>query len=629
MKKNIMHSGKYYRKPMLLLALVILMVLSTCQQNQEQNYIRVNQAGYKPGESKCAILFSNTRIKEDFFIRSERGDVIIENLKPEEINIEGWGAFKYYYRLDFSILDITGIYYVIGSESGSRSVSFPVSSDVYSGFTDDLLGFMRQQRCGYNPFLNVECHQMDGKTMYGPMGDSSFIDVTGGWHDAGDQLKYLISGSYATAHMLKAYEIKPEQFNDSVDSLGRYGSNGVPDVLDEALWGINWILKMHPSPDLLFHQVGDDRDHIGWKMPDNDKSDYGWGENSYRVVYFASGKPQGLREYKSEATGVSNLAGRCAAALAIAYNIWKDDTDRILFANRCLVSARTVFEMGLKNEGFQQGNSFGAPYRYTEDTWADDMEWGAAELYRATGDEKYLDYARDFAIRAGAVSWMPLDTAEHYKYYPFVNIGHYALYDLVDNDFKKLLSDYYRMGIEATVKRAGKNVYNVGVPFIWCSNNLLTSLITQIILYEEMTSDFTYHDFMTDQVNWLFGVNPWGTSMFTGIPDGGEYPLDVHTSIWALTGKKVTGGLVDGPVYSTIFNSLKGIALSDEDEFTDFQNDYVVYHDDISDYSTNEPTMDGTAGSMIMMSYLERRTTNDERRTMNTKPEPRRSRARR
>ena len=73
-----------------------------------------------------------------------------------------------------------------------------------------------------------------------------------------------------------------------------------------------------------------------------------------------------------------------------------------------------------------------------------------------------------------------------------------------------------------------------------------------------------------------------------------------------------------------------------EDEFADFQNDYVVYHDDISDYSTNEPTMDGTAGSMIMMSYLERRKTNDERgmtkderRKMNTKPEPRRSRARR
>jgi hypothetical protein len=112
---------------------------------------------------------------------------------------------------------------------------------------------------------------------------------------------------------------------------------------------------------------------------------------------------------------------------------------------------------------------------------------------------------------------------------------------------------------------------------------------------------------MADQLNWLFGANPWGTSMFTGLPEGGEYPVDVHTSIWALTEKEVPGGLVDGPVYSTIFNSLKGLSLSGEDEFEQFQNDYVVYHDDISDYSSNEPTMDGTAGSVIMMSYLENR----------------------
>jgi hypothetical protein len=407
--------------------------------------------------------------------------------------------------------------------------------------------------------------------------------------------------------MLKAYSMFPDQFNDLVDSLGRKGSNGVPDVLDEAVWGLQWILKMHPSPDQLFHQVADDRDHIGWKMPDNDRSDYGWGENSYRVVYFADGRPQGLNEYKSSATGVSNLAGRCAAALAMAYDIFKDNPGMKAFAEKCIRSARTVFELGVTNEGYQQGNSYGAPYRYNEDTWADDMEWGAAELYRATGENKYLEYAKEYALEAATVSWMPHDTADHYRFYPFVNIGHYALYDLVDDEFRDVLAGFYRQGIEATLSRAEQNVYNVGVPFIWCSNNLLTSLITQIIFYEDMTSDLSYHELMTDQLDWLFGVNPWGTSMFTGLPEGGEYPVDVHTSIWALTENEVAGGLVDGPVYSTIFNSLKGLSLSDEDEFAKFQNDYVVYHDDISDYSSNEPTMDGTAGSVIMMSYLENR----------------------
>lgn len=596
-----------HKKHLLFIVIISLIIQGACVRKPEPVYIRINQAGYHPGDIKRAIIFSNKEVEETFRLISDEGKIVFDKLEPFKLEPETWGKFKHYYELDFSFLKNPGTYTIRGSESGYESATFPISGDVYDGYTGDLLGFMRQQRCGYNPFLDVKCHTLDGKTMYGPMEDSTYVDVSGGWHDAGDQLKYLITGSYATAHMLKAYQMFPENYNDRVDSLGEPGANGLPDILDEAIWGLQWILKMHPAPDLLFHQVADDRDHIGWKMPDNDKSDYGWGENSYRVVYFANGKPQGLKEYKSEATGVSNLAGRCAAALAMAYTIWKDDPLKKDFADKCLSSARTVFNLGLKNEGFQQGNSYGAPYRYNEDTWTDDMEWGAAELYRATGEEKYLKMARDYAVQSAAVSWMPFDTAAHYRYYPFVNIGHYALYDLVDDNFKKVLAEYYKMGIEATIERGEQNVYNVGVPFIWCSNNLLTSLVTQIIFYEEMTSDSTYHDYMKDQVDWLFGINPWGTSMFTGLPEGGEYPEDIHTSIWALAGQEVAGGLVDGPVYSTIYNSLKGITLSDIDEFAKFQNSYVVYHDDINDYSTNEPTMDGTAGSIIMMSYLGKR----------------------
>ena len=151
--------------------------------------------------------------------------------------------------------------------------------------------------------------------------------------------------------------------------------------------------------------------------------------------------------------------------------------------------------------------------------------------------------------------------------------------------------------------KAMTNPYGIGIPFIWCSNNLLTSLITQVILYEKMTSDTQYHQFLVEQRDWLFGRNPWGTSMFTGIPAKGEYPVDVHTSIWALTKLEARGGLVDGPVFASIFNSLQGLILINPDEFADVQNKYVVYHDDTGDYSTNEPTMDGTAGSILMMAH--------------------------
>jgi hypothetical protein len=593
---------------MILLLLNFLLIFlqtltSDSSDNHEEIYIRVNQLGYFPEESKIAVAFSQKVIKEKFLLISKADNSIIATIKPTKSKARGWGTFEYYYEIDFSSVSATGKYYIEGKKSKSGSQTFNISLNAYQNQTDNLLEFLRQQRCGYNPYLDIVCHQKDGRSMFGPMPDSTFIDVSGGWHDAGDQLKYLITSSYATAHMLLAFELYPDRFSDNVNALGQPFPNNIPDVLDEAKWGLDWIHKLHPAPNRLFHQIADDRDHIGWKMPDNDPSDYGWGPNSYRVAYFATGEPQGLREYKSEATGIANLAGRSAAAMALAARIWKEFLKDESYSKKCLDAAQSLYKLGIENEGFQQGNSYGAPYRYTEETWADDMEWGAAELFKATGKKSYLEDAKKYALKANTISWMNLDSAAHYQYYPFVNLGHFVLYDLVDESFKETLAGYYLNGIEYTFEKSLNNPYGIGIPFIWCSNNLLTSLITQLILYEKMTGDIQYQEFMLNHRDWLFGKNPWATSMFTGIPEEGEYPVDVHTSIWALKKLEVPGGLVDGPVFSSIFNSLKGLTLYNPDEFAHLQNKYVVYHDDIGDYSTNEPTMDGTAGSIIMMAH--------------------------
>lgn len=585
-----------------ILAFTLSQLLSSATE-PDAIHFRINQMGYLPEEPKIALLFSNNAITEKILLVNTKENRIIARFRPKEINTKGWGTFKFYYEIDFSAISEEGEYRLQTKNTTAASLFFKISTKTYKNKSELLLEFMRQQRCGYNPFFDIVCHQGDGRSFYGPMPDSTFVDATGGWHDAGDQLKYLITGSYATAHMLKAYDLFPETFVDSYNHLGQPISNNIADVLDEAKWGLDWILKLQSQPGQLIHQIADDRDHRGWKMPDNDNSDYGWGPNSYRTAYFATGSPQGLNKFKSEATGISNLAGRSAAAMAIAARIWKKDLQDSIFSAICLKTAKSLYKLGKEKEGFQQGNSYGAPYRYAEKTWADDMEWGAAELYKTTKNNAYLEDAKKYAIMANTVSWMPYDSVPHYEYYPFVNIGHYALYEHVDSNFKKTLANYYKSGIEDIVRRGKSNPYNIGVPFIWCSNNLLTSLITQGILYAKMTGDTTYSTFMLEQRDWLFGRNPWGTSMFTMMPAHGEYPFDVHTSTWALGKKQVPGGLVDGPVYSTIFKSLKGLHLNEPDEFAAFQNNYVVYHDDIGDYSTNEPTMDGTAGSIIMMAY--------------------------
>ena len=593
-----------FKLTLLFLLNVLFAIPASAGEARDSVYIRVNQVGYLETDSKVAVAFSNSPFNGRFSLHNAETGKRVFRGKAKESETGAWGSFKHYYHLDFSEVTEAGRYYLQLS-SGARSAEFGIGrSDSYKNYQEDLIGFMRQQRCGYNPFLDMVCHQRDGRTMYGPMPDSTFIDVSGGWHDAGDQLKYMITSSNATARMLKAYEMEPDKFGDKVNALGQPGANGIPDVLDEAKWGLDWMHKMHSAPDQLFHQVADDRDHLGMKWPDKDSSDYGWGPNSYRVAYFATGKPQGLREHKSRATGIANLAGRSAAAMAIAARIWREELNDPVFAEKCEKAAFELYAMGKAQEGFQQGNSYGSPYRYNEDTWADDMEWGAAELYTNTKDKTFLEDGKRYAKLAGTVSWMDKEDAEHYRYYPFVNVGHYVLYQHADEETKKELAQYYREGIEQTVVRGRKNAFSIGVPFIWCSNNLSVALITQIILYEEMTGDLQFHDFMLAQRDWLLGRNPWGTSMFMNIPRTGEYPQDVHTSVWYLTREEVPGGLVDGPVYASVYNSLKGLHLAEPDEFEKFQTEHVVYHDDFGDYSTNEPTMDGTAGAIFMMAYF-------------------------
>ncbi len=565
-------------------------------------FIRINQVGYLPDERKVAIAFSNQSVKGKFDLIDRTGKSVWSGtIKSSQA--PGYDSHRFYYDLDFSAFTKSGEYVIRISSRKAESSVFKINASVYGTYHEDLLEFMRQQRCGYNPWFDATCHEKDGRSMGGPMPDSTYVDVTGGWHDAGDQLKYLITGSNATARMIMAWQLFPDRFTDEFNALGQPGGNGIPDILDEAKWGLDWIHKLHPEPGQLFHQVADDRDHIGWKLPSYDQSDYGWGKNSYRAAYFATGEPQGFGKYKSQATGIANVAARSAAAMALGYQVWEEKHLDEAYAIRCLIAAEDLYRMAKKQEGYQQGNSYGAPYRYNEDTWTDDMEWAAAELFKATGNKKYLQDALHYAEQTNTLSWIETDTTAHYQHYPFLNIAHYVLYPLVDDAFKKKLAGYYKVGIEKTLRRANSNAFQYGVPFIWCSNNLAVDLALQILLYEKMSGDYQYHNYALAIRDWLLGRNPWGTSMVTSIPRKGEYPVDVHTSTWALTKKEVPGGLVDGPIYKSIYDRLLGLTLTQPDEFASFQNSYVVYHDDIGDYSTNEPTMDGTACAIMLMAW--------------------------
>jgi hypothetical protein len=567
-----------------------------------ESFVRVNLVGYHPVDTKIAIGLGSSELPLVFQVVDNATQQVVWEGQTKRI-AEAWGRFRHHAELDFSSFDKAGRYRIrLGSV---ESPPFLIQATVYADLPDQLLEFMRHQRCGYNPWLDEVCHSFDGRTAYGLLPAGSYVDARGGWHDAGDQLKYLITASNATAQMLLAYQLgassaEPVKLGDRVNDLGQPRPNGIPDLLDEARWGLDWLLRLHPAPDQLYHQVADDRDHAGFRLPHKETVDYGWGPGSYRVVYAADGQPQGLREFKSRSDGVANIAGRYAAAMALGYQIWKDDAEHRDYAQRLLQAGKEVYALGKADEGVQQGNSYSAPYRYEESTWADDMEWGAAELLRATGEPKYRDEAMRYAELATTDGWMGRSQIGHYQYYPFMNIGHFRLYDQVDDDTKETLAGYYREQIEQCVQLSLGNPYRMGVPFIWCSNNLTVALATQCALYERMTGDKRYQEFAAVNRDWLLGRNPWGYSMFTEIPTGGPSPRDVHLFANPLLKRSVRGGLVDGPVARKIFMSLRGVSIREPDPLAGFQDERAVYHDDIHDYSTNEPTMDGTASAILL-----------------------------
>ncbi|WP_225975240.1 glycoside hydrolase family 9 protein [Anseongella ginsenosidimutans] len=557
----------------------------------ESSWIRVNQMGYLPESIKTAVLL---RKEKDFPLKKfELRDALTNEVvyqSGEAASFGEYAAFSNSFRLDFSEFKTPGAYYITAEKL--RSPVFRIAHDAYQGAADFLLKYMRQQRCGYNPYLKDSCHVQDGYIIYHPTLDSTHINVTGGWHDASDYLQYVATSANAVFQMLLAYEHYPAAFGDAYNASGEPGKNGIPDILDEAKWGLDWLVRMNPAPGMMFNQIADDRDHGGFRLPTEDTISYGKGLK--RPVYFVNGKPQGLYKYQNRTTGVASTAGKYASAFALGAMLLEKHYPE--FSQLIDKKAVEAYEFGLSDTGACQTAPCRAPYFYEEDNWTDDMELAAAQLFRLTGKKEYLQQAAAFGRKEPKTPWMGADTARHYQWYPFFNAGHYFLAAQKNSpEISDTFRNYYRDGLEAVLRRGEDNPFLNGIPFIWCSNNLTTALLSQSALYRKASGDTAFLHMEASLRDWLFGSNPWGTSMIVGLPGNGDTPVDPHSAFTALHNFPIDGGLVDGPVYGSIFASLKGIHLAGGDEYAPFQSRLVVYHDDYGDYSTNEPTMDGTA----------------------------------
>jgi len=564
-----------------------------------QSWIRINQLGYLPESVKVAVLISEDEIKIKGFslCDAETGKVVFRG-KAELYNGEDWGM-ETAARLDFSLFEKPGRYFL--KVDDIKSPVFRIAYDVYRGTSDYVLRYMRQQRCGYNPWLKDSCHTFDGFIVDHPAKTGEVIDVKGGWHDASDYLQYLPTSANAVYQMLCAWRKAPEVFGDEYDANGNPGRNGIPDVLDEARWGLDWLLKMNPAKGEMYNQIADDRDHRGFRLPNEDTATYGFGR--YRPVYFVTGKPQGLGRYKNRTEGVSSTAGKFASAFALASQIFKDKDDSL---SRVLkLKATEAYEFGLTDLGTTQTACYLSPYFYEEDNYTDDLELAAWELFRLTGDSAYIGNADYWGSLEPVTPWIEKDTARHYQFYPFLNMGHVNL-ALSDTRYASRYRYFMRKALNILNSRRTDDPFQVKVPFIWCSNNYVVAALAMHMFYAEATGDKSFRYQEAALRDWLFGCNPWGTSMICGLPEGGDFPEFPHSAFTLHLGVTTEGGLIDGPVYSRIYKSLIGIRLLKPDTYERFNKGMVVYHDDIGDYSTNEPTMDGTACLTLVLSMIEK-----------------------
>ncbi|HYG19042.1 MAG TPA: glycoside hydrolase family 9 protein [Ohtaekwangia sp.] len=589
-------------KRMIIVTCLCSVVTLLSAQVSESAWIRINQLGYTPGGVKAAVWASKIAAPSDItfsLINAKTSKAVLT--KKASGDFGAYGPFAHAARLEFTEFRTPGTYYLqVGTV---QSPTFDISTAVYRGKTDFLLRYMRQQRSGYNPFLKDSCHTHDGYTLYGPMPDGTKVDASGGWHDATDYLQYATTSANATYHLLAAYRDFPRVFSDVHQANGSAGTNGRADVLDEAAWGLQWLLKMHPRPDWLFNQLADDRDHAGFRMPNVDSVDYGYGKGTGRPVYFASGGIQGIGKYKNRATGAASTAGKFASAFALGARVFNAHDKS--FSNLLRDRSISAYNFGVARPGVAQTAPGKARYFYEEDNWVDDMELAAAALYQLTSVTSYRDQALQYSEQENVTPWLLADTAKHYQWYPFHNFGHYELAMKTEGEVRDALIRYYRDGLEAVWKKAQKNAFYRGVPFIWCSNNLTTSFAIQCYLYRKLSGDQKYLNLEQACFDWLWGCNPWGTSMVFGLPAKGDTPEDPHSSFTFLHQLPLDGALVDGPVDGDIFNSLLGLELRAPDEYAAFQSPIAVYHDDALDYSTNEPTMDGTASLVYLLASKE------------------------
>ena len=545
-----------------LLALWLLVPLNMAVS---QHYIRHNTVGYAPSDQKIAVIGSDQNLEgQHCFVigPSPSENVVFRGVIGSDRGNKNT-PFRHILPCDFSDVRNEGTYR-IRLDDGTTSLPFSVGNvQKYEDALSLILAFYRAQRCGdTDPLLHEPCHLNDA---------SARIDASGGWHDAGDYIKYMLTVSYTGVELLTAADYTLS-FGFSESLLDRSPANGIPDVLDEVRIGLLWILNMTSdyANGNYYYQVSGEEDHQIWRLPETDDESG------------AVGNPRFLH-----AGWGGNLLGRSTAALAIASRVFIAYDPA--FAERCLRRAEALFADRDNYQNVQPANpaSF-----YDEVDWRDDMVLGAAELYLATNNPAYDEYAKMHVSRltGNDIGWKSTDFLA------------YAACYRADIE-PRLCRERMKAELELSNDISKRDPFFLSSEYGWGTTALFTADAQKAIMYFYLTGDETYLDMASAQRDYLLGRNNWGVSFIIGL--GPVYPVNAHSQLNDLAGLH-RGGVVGGPAIKSSWERVMTNKRAfpdgavDQDRFGEFQST-VVYYDHQADYYCNEVALDYAAAAVFTL----------------------------
>ncbi len=540
----------------LCLAIVLLIGNLGCHSSEviaEDLHIRINQVGYFPNEIKSAIVFSAKNLKaHQFSLLDAKSKKVIFTNKLSE-NKGTWGNFNFHYLADFTAFVQQGNYTL--EVGGRQSSVFKINNDIYSHIVDSLLTFLTVQRCGpTNPILHGKCHLFDSHLVIGDAGVSG-VDLTGGWHDAGDYIKFMNTTAYTTYMLLVAYEMNKDNLQNDANR------NNVPDILEEARVGIDWLVRANYSGNKLISQVQDSRDHDqGWRLPENDTSMY------QRPAFKADGK---------------NLIGMYCAALSIASRIWKEQFHDDKFASELLARAERIFYQ--KNYAADVDKTTNG--MYTDNSSTAKLTLGAIELYQSTNKQSYLDEAKTLTNSLHADYW-----------WSWGDINSLAMFRV--SDYFPNIKDEMLKNLSQFNSNKNSNIYGEATAYTWGMTHTMLGVALQSQLWKKMTQSKQFDSLAIIETDYIFGRNPWGVSF---VANYGTYcSKKFHSQISFFNHGYLPGAISAGPAPENI---LKSVSIKRENSnYSEFNSAEVKYYDDRQDYITNEPTIVTNATAIMLFS---------------------------